>query len=209
METARQSETAPKGWPAALLMFHLSMWRERLRNALVEVRDGRSYTPPPENVDEFNEAELAHGIGTPLADAASRSEHLLSEILDLYQQIGDKPFQWYLAKTTTEAVLRNSYTHPRTHLYAYLLENGDAEVAYRLFEDAATEMRSVSAPPIVLGAVLYNLASTRAAQGRLEEAVELISEALPMRPDMKKAAAEDSDLAPLRDHPRFQELIKP
>jgi len=48
---AGRSETAPKGWPAALVLFHVSMWRERLRNALTDVREGRAYTPPPENQD--------------------------------------------------------------------------------------------------------------------------------------------------------------
>ena len=44
---ALKSEPQPKGWPAALVMFHLSMWRERLRNALTDFRDGRPYPPPP------------------------------------------------------------------------------------------------------------------------------------------------------------------
>ena len=189
-------------------MFHLGMWRERFLNALVEVSEGRPYSPPPEDIDKFNEAELARGIGTPLTDAGSRSDHLFGEILDVYQQVGHAPFQWYLARTTTEAVLRNSYTHPRMHLHAYLLENGDVEAAHRLFEEAAAEMRAVAAPPIVLGAVLYNLACTRSAQGRLPEAIDLIAESLPMRPDMKDAAASDPGLALLRDDPRFQELIK-
>src|SRR5438309_11817554 len=93
------------------------------------------------------------------------------------------------------------------HLHAYLLENGDVEAANRLFEEAAAEMRAVAAPPIVLGAVLYNLACTRSAQGRLPEAIDLIAESLPMRPDMTDAAAPDPALAPLRDDPRMPELL--
>ena len=69
-------------------------------------------------------------------------------------------------------------------------------------------MRAVAAPPIVLGAVLYNLACTRSAQGRQPEAIDLIAESLPLRPDMKEAAASDPELAALRADPRFQELIR-
>lgn len=189
-------------------MFHIGMWRERLRNAFAAVAEGRSYVPPPANIDETNDAELANGIGTPLADAAARSDHLLGEIIELYERLGERSFDWYIAKTTTEAVLRNSFTHPRTHLYEYLRQNGDPEGAIRLFEDAVTQMRTASAPPLTLGAVLYNLALVRADQRQTEEALTLLEEAFALRPDLKAGAASDPDLAPLRDNPRFQELVK-
>src|ERR1700690_73773 len=138
---ARKTEKAPKGWPAALLMFHVSMWRELLRNALHEVSEGRPYTPPPPSSDDFNNTELANGIGTPLTDAAARSDRLLAEIIALYDSVGERKFEWYTSKTTTEAVLRNSYLHPRLHMYEYLKENGNLEGGLKLFEEEAAEMR--------------------------------------------------------------------
>src|SRR5487761_194699 len=134
---ALKSETQPKGWPAALVMFHISMWRERLRNALTEFRHARPYTAPPESIDEVNEAELASGIGTPLADAAARSDTLLAELIALAGELGDRPFKWFTANTTGEAVLRNSFIHPRNHLFEYLRENGDQAAAHRLVEEGA------------------------------------------------------------------------
>jgi hypothetical protein len=189
-------------------MFHLGMWRERMRNALTDSSEGREPIPPG-NVDELNDAELPTGIGTPLADAAERSDHLFGEIIDLYARLGERPFQWYAAKTTTEAVLRNSYMHPRGHLFEYLRENGEQDRANRLFETAEADMRAASAPPLVLGATLYNLAYARALEHRIDEGIAALQEALQIRPDMKQAAASDSELAPLRDDPRFQELVKP
>src|SRR6202140_3593140 len=122
---ALQSETQPKGWPAALVMFHISMWRERLRDALTEFRHARPYMAPPETIDEINDAELASGIGTPLADAAARADKLLTELIALAGELGDRPFKWFTANTTGEALLRNSFIHPRNHLFEYLRENGD------------------------------------------------------------------------------------
>lgn len=209
VDRAREAESAPKGWPAALLMFHLGMWRERMRNSLTELAEGRPPTPPPSNTDEVNDAELPNGIGTPLADAAARSDHLLGEIIELYKKLGDRPFEWYRWKTTTDAVLGNSYTHPRIHMYEYLRENGELERANRLFEEAVPAMKEASTSPLVRGIAIYNLACARANQGRTDEAIELVAYALELRPDMKPSAAEDSDLRPLREDPRFQELIKP
>lgn len=204
-----KSETQPKGWPAALNLFHICMWRERLLNALTDVRDGRPYGSPPENVDETNDAELASGLGVSLADIAERSDTLLVSLIQLSEQVGDRPFKWYRANTTSEALLRNSYIHPRNHIAAYLNENGNQAGAQRLWEDAETELRGISAPPIALGAALYNLASARVAQGRLDEALALLEEAMPMRDDLKEAAAGDSELAALRDDPRFKALVSP
>ena len=204
---ARKSEKQPKGWPAALILFHISMWRERLRDALTDVRDGRPYPPPPENIDEVNDAEVASGLGVSLSDISERSDTLLASLIALSEQLGERPFKWFTASNTTEALLRNSYIHPRNHIVDYLIENGDQAGAQRLVEEAVSEMRDISAPPLALGAALYNLAGVRATQGRIDDAIELLREALPMRPDMKAAAATDPDLAALHDDARFKEIV--
>ncbi|HSP08172.1 MAG TPA: hypothetical protein VLU92_01085 [Candidatus Dormibacteraeota bacterium] len=147
---AMKRETAPRGWPAALVLFHVSMWRERLRDALRETQQGRPHTPPPANVDEFNEAEVAAGIGTPLADAAARSDTLLVELIALCDELGERPFQWFAASTTWEALLRNSYTHPRLHMVQYMRENDELDDANRIFEDAVAELGEIGAPPLIM-----------------------------------------------------------
>ena len=208
VEKARKFETAPKGWPAALVMFHICMWRERMKNALTDVREGRVYTPGPENVDEANDAELAGGLGVALVDIAERSDILLASLIKLWEEVGERPFKWYSNNTTTQALLGNSYVHPRNHIVAYLTENGDLAGAYRLLEDAASDMREVAAPPTTLGVALYNFACACATQDRVDEALELLVEAFPMRPDLKEHALADPDLEALHDNPGFKALVK-
>lgn len=204
---ALKSETQPRGWPAALVMFHVSMWRERLRNALIECRADRPYTPAEGNIDEFNDAEIAGGIGTPLADVAGRSDKLLVELIALSDDLGDRPFRWSVGTTTVEALLSNSYAHPRVHIFEYWKENGDLERAHRLFEEGVSDMREIAAPPIVMATALYNLACARAAQDRVDEALELLVEAFPMRPDLKESALSDPELEALHDNPGFKALV--
>ena len=192
-------------------MFHLGMWRERMRNALTEIAEGGEQKTVPPSVDEVNQvndAELANGIGTPLADAAARCDHLLSEIAELYVKLGERPIRWNESKTTTVAVLRNSYTHPRLHIYQYLVENGETERARKLFEEAVADMKAAQAPDFVMGVVLYNLATVRAQEGRKDDALDLLREAIAHRPDARANAAADSDFGDLREDPRFVELTK-
>lgn len=184
------------------------MWRERLRNALTSVSQGQPFEHPSKDVDELNNAELPEGIGTPLADAAARSDLLFGEIIDLYAQLGERPIEWYAATNTTEAVIRNSYTHPRLHMSEYWKENGYLERSGRLWEDAMKELRSADAPPRFLANAQYNLACVRVLEEKPEEALRLLAEALPVSDVLRAAAPTDADLAPLRDSPRFLELLK-
>jgi hypothetical protein len=45
------------------------------------------------------------------------------------------------------------------------------------------------------------------AQGRQDEALELLAEAFPMRAELRSAAGSDPELAPLRADQRFRSLI--
>jgi hypothetical protein len=203
-----RSEKAPRGWPAALVLFHLGMWRERLRNAFADVAGGKSFAHPPEEVDELNDAELPQGIGTPLADAAGRCDLLLGELIDLYARLGDRPFTWYVASNTTEALLRNSYTHPRVHLSEYWKENGFLDRAATLWTEAQSDLQATDVSPRFVALAQYNLACVRVPQGELDEAMRLLEQAIPASDVLRANAPKDPDLAPLYDSARFKELVK-
>ena len=205
---ATRSETAPKGWPAALNLFHICMWRERLLKSLTDIRDGRPHVPPPEDVDEFNDTELATGLGVALSDVAARSDTLLVSLSEVYEAVGEQPLEWYEWKTTTEAVLGSSCIHPVNHFVEYFKENGDLASAVRLVERTTTELRQMPAPPVNLGAEIYNLACLRVAEGRSDDAISLIEESVAILPALKEWAPNDPDLAPLLDNPRFKAAVK-
>ena len=198
----------PTGWPAALLLVHVATWREQLLDGLRQVERGGPPAHPPEDVDAFNAAELARGAGVSLEDAAARSDQALADLIELWKMMGDRPFAWYIARTTSEALVRNSYAHPRYHIAEHFIERGDPERGYQLYEETAAELRRVGAPGHTLGTAVYNLARARAGQGRRHDALRLLEEAIPMRDDIRTLAATDRDLEPLRDDPRFQSMVK-
>jgi len=197
----------PEGWSPAMVMFHLAQWRERLRDALAEAAAGREVNAPIGNIDELNDAEMAAASRLTLVGEAARSDAALTSLIELLQAAGEQPFNWYLATTNAEAIIRNSYLHPRIHLADHYRERGDAARSDHLFEETASELRKVGAPGHILGAALFNLASVRATQGRSDEALTLLEEALPMRPDLKAMLPGDPEFAALRESPRFRTLL--
>jgi quercetin dioxygenase-like cupin family protein len=56
--------------------------------------------------------------------------------------------------------------------------------------------------------VLYNLACCESLAGRADDAVEHLRAALESEPRLSESARDDEDLAPLRDDPRFEEIVR-
>ncbi|MEA2644199.1 MAG: hypothetical protein QOG08_1225 [Chloroflexota bacterium] len=211
LEKAFVAEAAGKpepssGWTPTMTMFHLAKWRERLWNGLTEAAADRPVNAPPGNVDELNDAEMSGAEGVSLADAAEQCQAALTSIIAMWQAMGDRPMSWFAAESTGEAILRNSYWHPRIHLADQFLKWGEASRSQQLIEETVSELRAIKAPGRILGAAVYNLAGVRARQLRTDEALDLLEEGLAMRQDLRAGAAGDDDFASLRGEARFRAL---
>jgi len=139
----------PRGWSAGLLMAHIASWRTRLRDSLIESSRGMPVTGPPADIDAFNAVELARNARISLEAAATEADTRLGDLMDLWATVGDRPFVWFTAKTTGEALIRNSYIHPRRHLAEHYIERGDRSRGARLKEDTMAELRRIDAPESV------------------------------------------------------------
>jgi hypothetical protein len=140
----------PRGWSSGLLMAHIAGWRGRLRDSLIEVSRGLPVSGPPADIDAVNNAELARYAGISLDEAATRADGLLGDLTDLWATLGDRPFSWITARTTGEALVRNSFIHPRRHLAEHYAERGDPLRGERLHEETLGELRRVDAPESVI-----------------------------------------------------------
>jgi len=140
----------PSGWSAALLMAHIASWRTRLRDCFIQTSRGQPVSGPPADIDAFNAVELARNAGISLEEAATRAETLLGDLVDLWARLGDRQFSWFSATTTGEALVRNSYIHPRRHLAEHYLERGDQSRGDELREETMAELRRVDAPESVI-----------------------------------------------------------
>jgi hypothetical protein len=136
----------PRGWSSGLLMAHIAGWRMRLRDCFIQASRGEAVSGPPADVDAVNAVELASNAGISLEEGATRADTLLADLIDLWATLGDRPFSWFTAKTTGEALVRNSYIHPRRHLAEHYAERGDKSRGAELHEETIAELRRVDAP---------------------------------------------------------------
>jgi len=97
-----------------------------------------------------NAAELARNAGISLDEAATRADRLLGDLIDLWATLGDRPFSWFTATTTGEALVRNSFIHPRRHLAEHYAERGDELRGVELHDETLAELRRVDAPESVI-----------------------------------------------------------
>ncbi len=75
------------------------------------------------------------------------------------------------------------------------------------YEGALAALRSALEAHPGNAFILYNVACVETLLGRGEEALEPLAEALAAWPAYKELAANDADLAPLRDDPAFRSLV--
>jgi hypothetical protein len=76
------------------------------------------------------------------------------------------------------------------------------------YEEAAAKGRElIDAHPDYAGYLLYNVACCESLAGRTADAVDDVRLALERGPHLRKLAAEDTDLDPIRGEPKFQQLL--
>jgi len=80
------------------------------------------------------------------------------------------------------------------------LDRGEPAEAKRLLLEALDRYED-------RGGLLYNLACAEAQLGETDAALEHLAAALRERPDLAAHAPEDSDFSPIRDDPRFAQIV--
>jgi hypothetical protein len=99
----------------------------------------------------------------------------------------------------------NGHAHVAQHLSYLAADNGDpagAESAAKWAHDLDIELFPEQKP-----VADYNFACFYARNGHADEALPLLQASLLARPDLRRFALEDADLAPIRDDPRVESLL--
>ncbi len=149
----------------------------------VVVAGGATFTVDGEEVD------APHGTAVFVPDPASRRSARATEDGTIVFVVGGRPGEVFKpgpGEATSE--------------FFRLYRAEDYEGALAVLEEALEEH-----PGNAL--ILYNIACMKSILGRPEEALDALTESVAAWPQYKENAADDEDLASVREDPRFQALL--
>jgi hypothetical protein len=212
-EADRLAVGTPEYWSAKDLIAHVAEWRERLAQRLAVAQRG---DPLPElrRVDEYNAEGLEANRHKTWTEVEAEDErayagmvaHISRLSADELANPHPRPIPWYSERPLRASILINSYLHPVTHLSEFYVHRGDTARARQILQASAQDLRDFEPSDVGRGLALYNLACLYAGMGEPTQAIALLREVFPYRPELKEWSKQDDDLAALRDLPEFQAL---
>lgn len=216
-EAERDAQGTPEKWAAKDYLANILRWKQLQTQKLAIAHRGE--IPPP----IWRDMELVHQIDSEtflhyqklsfqqvlaegeqvfqalIAQVESMSEEELSDPHHYPWQEGDEPLRG--------ETMGNGLWHPCTQISTFYLQSGRRERAVQLQETMLEAVRRAEMPAENLGVVLYNQACFYAINGWPEKALQLLPEALHLRPTLIDWSQHDSDLAGLHDDPAFQAIF--
>ncbi len=199
-------------WTVRDNIAHLNTWREHAVRTLDAVRLGKPLEGPANESDlDVRNAEIYE---THKGDSAAqvRTGHTESyaALIDAVRACSDEDLLRERPGNGGEVWLvvpGNGHAHVAQHLSYLAADKGDpagAESAAKWAHDLDAELFPEERP-----VADYNFACFYARNGRADEALPLLQASLRARPDFRRFALEDADIAPIREDPRVQSLLRP
>jgi hypothetical protein len=197
-------------WTVRDNVAHLNTWREHAVRTLDAVRLGKPLEGPANESDldvrnaEIYETHKGDSAADVRAGHTQSYEALITAVRACSEEdlLRERPGN---GGETWLVVPGNGHAHVAQHLSYLAADNGDpagAESAAKWAHDLDGELFPGERP-----VADYNFACFYARNGHADEALPLLQAALRARPDLRRFALEDADIAPIRDDPRVQSLL--
>lgn len=191
---------------------HNNFWRQDAIRHLQAALDGG--TPPDTNDDlAWNDRVFQEQRNTPWEELVAETERLRAETVALIQRLSPDDltqrdrYPWQHGKSLERVILTNWYEHPAEHWADIYQSRHELDRAIELRQTVVATVGELFAhDPTVYGYVIYNLGGFYARNGRSEQAVDAIREALVANPALIEWVRQDTEFAPLRALPAFQAL---
>jgi Protein of unknown function (DUF1706) len=167
-----------------------------------------------DEVDGVNADVWGKNRGLSWDQVQADAERVFNQLLAMVSQYGDQELRdpaqvgWYRNRSLLASIVGNSFTHPQTHVSWFHLQRGEPARAREIQEAMANAQVDIDGSPGSRAVAFYNLACFYALTGEPSQAVGLLRQAFPLRPDLVEWSKHDPDLASLREREDYQALYE-
>jgi tetratricopeptide (TPR) repeat protein len=204
---------SPQRWAAAPVVAHITEFKRQQVRRLRAIGDGE---PPPQFAEiDHGSAAVYEGYQKQPAGAVAEASRQAAQALiaglaatpdeDLLEP-GRHP--WLKGRQLWLQIVVRGFWHPTGHLGDYYIARGRAARAIALHEQAVAHAAYLDAPGPARGMACYTLACSYAQASRAADALDMLTEAVALNPDLRASAARDADLRPLREAGRLDVLLR-
>jgi tetratricopeptide (TPR) repeat protein len=202
-------------WSAKDHVAHNNFWRQDAGWRLQAALDGSTPPDTEDDVQTHNDRVFQEQRETPWEELVAETERLHAETAALIQQLGPDDlsqrdrYPWQRGGSLETLILVNWYDHPAEHWADIYLSRHEFDRARELRLAVATTVHELFAhDPKMYSYMVYKLGGLYARNGRSEQAIGAIREALTVNPSLIEWIRQDTDLDPLRALPAFQAIYE-
>lgn len=212
-DAERAGAGTPERWSAKDHLAHTMYWKERTAERLAAAARGDSPTDTGDDFLQINEENFEHHQARPWADVLADDARIHAALLAGLDALSDDDltdparFPWNDGQPLLTSAL-GSVGHVQEHIAQFLSDRGDLEGATAVQEEFVQAVTGSALPSIAHAFALYNLACFYAKTERPARAVDLLSQALRLRPEFTEWSKEDPDFASLHAEPAYQALYR-
>jgi rhodanese-related sulfurtransferase len=219
VERLTESEKSAVGtkerWSARDYLGNILLWKELQTQKLQAVLRGE--TPPvwtdSELIHQINDRGFQRFQHSLFSQVVDEAEPVFVAFLSIVESLSEEEltdpqrFPRQEGEALWGETLGNGVWHPCSQIAAFYLHSDRMSAAFELQEKLLEAVRQASLPAENLGVAIYNQACFYATNGRPEQALALLPEALRLRPTLIEWSKHDSDLDQLRADPAFQAIF--
>lgn len=214
-DAERAATGTPDAWVAKDFLVNIMRWRELQTQKLAAAQRGEIplVWKDMEVIHQINRQTFtqyqAYSFQAVIAEAERVFNAFIAQVEGMSEEELDDPhhYAWQEGNPLWGETLGNGLWHPCNQMTACYLQNGKRQLAVQLQEAIVKAVRRVELPLEDLGRAIYNQLCFYATNGLPEKALQLLPEALQLKPTLLEWSRHDPDLDGLRTNPAFQAIL--
>ena len=200
-------------WSVKDIVLHMAFWKNRQVERLSAAARGE--TPvESDHYEQVNARVFEEWRERSLQAVIDESERVFEALVSQVREFDPvaladpNRYAWQNGRPLLSSLVSNGFWHPESHIAQCYVDRGDLPQATRMQEDLADQLGRYGDQLVPRGEALYNLACFYATNGQAARALELLTEALRLQPDVVEWSKEDPDLISLHGLPAYQALYE-